>query len=552
MPLISSFSNKNREDLLPSRPYFSFWTSAKKIGRGITFWGLGYAVNKLNEVFLANDPESKLRSPAYLSKAIGYSLCADGLFEISEHCLFSFYMHLAQSISVDNKHQKKSKKQAVILRQDFSLQESEHYNGYLRIWNILKSSIALIVTIRSFIKACNTALYLRGDISHFGFSIPTVEASKSSGIFSFLKIPIIRTLSIPLYFLGILYNSNEILLSFKSPLARRGDIPCFGLINALGVTAEMASLLKSIAIPISVPQGASEMDMAILAKKAREEAILIPIYFRSVIAVNILAYYQIFNNARQMFLNAVDIFFEDSNIVLEITEPTVFRHSGNKTKNLNFTHELLPKPIPNPKSNESDEKNEDDAAKISAFDANETVSELQENTESSEKKQKFKTKGIPDPSYQNYTDSISEINPLALQSQAVEEFYPIDEDLRLETLDNICQLRDLSQIPKQRIFKKLEELRKLLPKGTLEGVDGSEHHLFWVWHKKNYHIKFEGPHGSDHNQFKGKKLEKVLNVLEAGILWGWNKNKIEEHLQQRNKGRSLEKLRHVFEDRPKL
>jgi hypothetical protein len=113
-------------------------------------------------------------------------------------------------------------------------------------------------------------------------------------------------------------------------------------------------------------------------------------------------------------------------------------------------------------------------------------------------------------------------------------------------------MRGYNQINEREMQSALQTLTKLLPKGHIAGIDGSEWQLTWSWLNKNFSLKFEAPHGVDANQFRGRKLSKAINVLEAGYLWGWEKRKRDSYLSESNCHSNLKRLMYIFGERPKL
>lgn len=150
------------------------------------------------------------------------------------------------------------------------------------------------------------------------------------------------------------------------------------------------------------------------------------------------------------------------------------------------------------------------------------------------------------PSYQDFS-----LNPTAdgaERKKAVE----FDEKLRQEKLELLTEYRCLSQLKFQDIEREINTLVKFLPNAKIINIQGSERKLVWSTDDEDCSLKFETPHGLDGNVYKGRKLEKILNVLQAAYLWGWDKSNALNYLYEQNKCTSLERLYSFLIDRPKI
>jgi hypothetical protein len=187
-----------------------------------------------------------------------------------------------------------------------------------------------------------------------------------------------------------------------------------------------------------------------------------------------------------------------------------------------------------------------------------TVNAKSERYEPPKIKVKEKTRGVADP---NYSTAAAEAatgaftpNFGAMQAtrdtKHAEELFFIADETRNAALQSINECRTRRVIPRRKIDSELEKLRKLLPNAKIHDIDGSEHELTCHWYDKSYSIKFETPHGLDANQFRGNKLRKILNVLEAGYLWGWEQEKRKVYMNTRTSTGRFEPLYYIFGERP--
>ena len=571
------------------KPSYSFRSAAVKVGKGLVILGVKLGWETLTRYFNGQAPnlEESESNAAKLVTATGYALIVDGTFEATNLSLLYLYKKLEEPRSpVKRKPQRSEQSKSHKRKPDQSHQpeeqntedkslalipvnerkEIQRYHTLLKLQNLLRSSIGIMTTTFALYRYIKNIADLPQGISIFSLSFLKDISTSNAGFLNFLQAPIATPISIVFLSAGAIYNFREFALSWMSPRPRRGDVPLFGFINAyalIGTTAELGYLTRPVPfqnMDIIDPTGTNYEFIINYIQQLHEQTKPSTLH-QSIAFGNQVASFSVYKNLMQILFNSIHSFSMLRRSTVHIEEEI----------DSSILTEQVSKPGSNPAAaplGESRQPNDVPSPSISQpflslYQHQIAYGEQKRRAEGTEIRQRKSKATVPQP--KGYDTPLTRLNDAATSLMASSrssdtpmserketgELFHIDEKTREEGLETIHRFRNLSQVSRQQINALFRRVQGILPNArTIEG-DGSERQLSWSYNARRFNLKFETTHGADNNQFKGNKLEKALNVLEAAFLWNWDLKKRKEYLEQRVGGRGLEHLFYIFSERPK-
>ncbi len=488
-----------------------------------------------------------------------------------------------------NAHKKKSL-QKKLDKQDRKTQSEEHSILCLedKVGYFLEVPKAVCDLMVSSI-ACSSLIKVMGDqmamgVNVLGLSWPKgIEVSRVSPFMEFMNVPLTSTLYIGLLGVNSLYNLAKLIAiinqRYHSPRAALLHRFVFGFANSNAYLRFSASIFKAykqdptkdIVIPKGTPY---DLIPAIIEaeqeKFLREGMIELEKYaFKKDVlrAINYYAGFEIYYYAARIAYNALDYWWNQFESELEALElpsspsEIINQERRHPTPRLHFSYPSNPvyegsivfSPSPSPSSSSVDS----DVSKTSA---------TAENSEQPAKKTKVKTRGTPTANSANVENQ----TPLApvLDASVWILHRPYDHKVRQENLDTINTLRLQNQASIQEINSLFNALlrhlsfqdKNLNPNGAsftaaiiraayIEKLGGSERRLTWHYRDLQGQIKTKSLKFEEHGKYQGSYLRKVLNVIEAAFLWGWDKKHYLDYLTTRPKPSKLEQLMEVISEK---
>lgn len=579
MKLFKFFSNlkpaASQERMIHQKPLAvhrpSLWSSIQKGGMGVVVLGFHYLLDAFEGYPMRQDRSTV----SDLAETTGFALMLDSTFEIATEGLVYISGLLASQNDFENdrhmavvignkKHKRKvaqanarmnhalvsARNESVNDPEREAKKEMERYLTLLRYKNIGRAGINTIVTLFTTFRYLINLHYLPVGTSAFDLRWPEgTELQHVGPILKYINVPILNPISILFLSMATLYNGREFFLSL-GPSLRRAENPVVGLFNGyayIGATAEMTRSFWKTEALINIPlesslaqisQILSEMHASLTdAVQTRRPSILL------LRTLNTIPSYHVYKNCLEIFYNSRYLFFQETIQPAIDVEPKFVR--PHKAKGFLPNYTALSNATVFPENIFIDVKSgvlESENASLVVETDSKAVPE-----EEFEIKTKIKRRSSL-PAFSNLVQAQN--SRLENQDNPENVLYPIEN--REERLAEIRSLREYNQINTREIQQKLKEVVQILPKGQIVGIGGSESRLEWYWKKQRFSIKFEDTHGRDANQFTGRKLVKVINVLEVVYLWGWGTRERADYLRTYCHTDNLKRLTYIFGARPKF
>lgn len=388
---------------------------------------------------------------------------------------------------------------------------------------------------------------IRDGVNPFAFSFPAhIDYCSLSG--SILCRPITTPAFLILYTMTLVYNFRE--LSFaKDPalFIERGSIPFFTYFNGYNTIGFSAALARTIGID---PYKIERMKQV---SKVLKNPLFYDNYVKNFSSFDLLLCYGVRNYGNYLLAeslvltgkNLVDYF--KSRPYFEVVEETPhcpkrkrreeegdgenIRGQKGKGKKKEKKVKLQKQSSPEPDIN-------------SSIGDGESYKNSGGGNEDYRRKQsppkKRKTRGIPDPR-KNQGDKRSESPP----SSTPPKMSPYKENLRQQGLEAVQALREKYPVNVRDINQIINKLKTFL--GAREQpIDGSEYRLIWTLNGRNYALPYEVPHGRDHSVYRDNRLDRILNSLEVGFLFGMEENQVNDYIKENKRYNLLRFPRFVW------
>lgn len=540
----SKATNLIVEQTLSSITQPTVWSALKKGLMGACALGISYVMDKFTEA-----PDDGNRSiPSDTVRNAGFAFIVNGVMEMVSVGVLQVTtrfnaqppkQNLKNKITSGKSKKKENRRSFEIVQEQNSkkelLSESDkqklvQYITLLRYRNILSSGFNLLSNLYAVIRYIMEIRNIHAhNISIFSISWPYgVRPTNVGSILRYINVPLITPIMLALMILGTAYNTFELLKSLKKAYPSRGNSPFFALINSIAAMGSTNLIIRYI----PGIQAANDTNLTLEEYKSR---FVVQLGY----AINVTPLYHVYNNSFQIALNARNLLIQCNSQVKieEVIEKSVSFHRKAKPSQSAISSEALPI------TSSATTLETTRPGLLYQFTQNKSE---QENEKTPSKLPKIKTKG---PINTNQVQNVLLLDDKIL-SESDHIIYPIHD--REDQLLKIRELRSFNQVKKRIINSYFDTIARELPEGAINPIDGSEFELTWSFENRNFQLKYEVPHGTDGNEYTGRKLAQAINVLEAAYLWGWEKQNRDDYLNQQHCNSNLERLFYIFAERPKF